>query len=39
MDKKNLKFYVSPAVETVDVELEGQLLNASLPEYEEETMD
>jgi len=29
MDKKDLKFYVSPAVETMDLELEAQLLAGS----------
>jgi len=42
MDKNNLKFYVSPEVEIVDVELEGVLLDASIekpvlaPELEDE---
>ena len=41
MDKKNLKFYETPAVEAVEVELEGHLLegSATLPEYNEEPMD
>ena len=30
MDKKVLKFYVSPAVEAVEVELECHLLDASI---------
>lgn len=29
MDKKNLKFYESPVLEIVEVELEGSLLDAS----------
>lgn len=29
MEKKNLKFYVSPEMETIDVELEGSLLAGS----------
>ena len=29
MDKKELKFYLSPEVELVDVELDGQLLAGS----------
>lgn len=29
MDKKVLKFYEAPAVETVELELEGQLLDNS----------
>ena len=41
MEKKDLKMYVSPAIEAVEVELEGQLLDgsATLPEYNEEPMD
>ena len=30
MEKKDLKMYVSPAVEAVEVELEGHLLDASI---------
>lgn len=30
MEKKNLKFYVSPEMETIDVELEGALLDGSV---------
>ena len=30
MEKKILKFYVSPATEAVEVELEGHLLDASI---------
>ncbi len=29
MDKKDLKFYEAPIVETVDFELEGQILTSS----------
>jgi hypothetical protein len=29
MDKKELKLYVTPAQEIIEMELEGQLLNAS----------
>ena len=29
MDKKDLKFYEAPAVEAVELELEGQLLDGS----------
>ena len=30
MDKKNLKFYEAPAVESIELELEGHLLDASM---------
>lgn len=30
MDKKDLKFYVTPALEIIKLELEGQLLDASM---------
>jgi hypothetical protein len=36
MDKKELKLYVTPEQEIINLELEGQLLDASLPSYEEE---
>jgi len=41
MEKKILKFYVSPATEAVEVELEGHLLNASIrqPNWARETGD
>ena len=41
MDKKDLKFYVAPEVELVDLELEAQLLagsdegGAEVPDYKE----
>ena len=39
MEKKDLKMYVSPAIEAVEVELEGHLLDASIvqPEFARET--
>lgn len=43
MDKKDLKFYETPAVELVETEMENQLLagskDASLPSGEEEEYD
>ena len=43
MDKKELKLYVTPGQEIIDLELEAQLLagsdGASLPNYEEVPMD
>ncbi len=30
MDKKNLKFYEAPAMESIELELEGHLLDASM---------
>jgi hypothetical protein len=39
MDKKELKLYVTPEQEILDLELEGQLLNGSFEEMEEETED
>ena len=43
MDKKELKFYEAPAVETVELEVEGHLLigskDATLPSGEEEQYD
>jgi hypothetical protein len=32
MDKKELKFYVAPEMETFNLEPEGQLLSESLPD-------
>lgn len=44
MDKKELKLYVTPGQEIIDLELEAQLLagsgkDASLPSGEEEEFD
>lgn len=36
MDKKELKFYVTPEQEIIDLELEGHLLEGSFEEMEEE---
>lgn len=30
MDKKNLKFYEAPSMESIELELEGHLLDASM---------
>jgi hypothetical protein len=34
MDKKELKFYEAPTVETIELELEGHLLDASFKDIE-----
>jgi len=39
MEKKDLKFYDAPVVELVEVELEGHLLDASMPEVDNESED
>ena len=39
MDKKELKFYETPAYEVVEYELEGNLLTASMPETPSEDDD